>query len=87
MLASDKPGVLSAIASAFADVGVSIAAVQQKGVQNDGRVTLVIITHMANEKAIQSALQSIPADTATLASIIRVEKDLPVDAEKEMEIL
>ncbi|MFH1880936.1 MAG: homoserine dehydrogenase [Bacillota bacterium] len=87
MLATDKPGVLRAIASAFADAGVSIAAVQQKGVQRDGRVTLVIISHVANEKAIQTALNAIPPDIATLASIIRVEQEKPVNENNELESL
>ena len=87
MLAMDQPGVLRAIASAFADAGVSIAAVQQKGVQQDGKVTLVIITHMANEKAIQDALDGIPSDIGTLASIIRVEREMPDNENDELEIL
>lgn len=36
MLAKDEPGVLSRIAQTFADHGVSIAAMQQKGEQHDG---------------------------------------------------
>ena len=85
MLAQDKPGVLRAIASAFADADVSIAAVQQKGIQTDGHVTLVIISHTANENAIQKALRNIPPELATLASIIRVEQDGPVNEEDEWE--
>ncbi|MBN1777488.1 MAG: homoserine dehydrogenase [Clostridiales bacterium] len=87
MLASDKPGVLRTIASAFADAGVSIAAVQQKGVQKDGRVTLVIITHTASEKAIRKALDEIPFDTAALVSMIRVEQENPVNESDELETL
>ena len=87
MLATDEPGVLRSIASAFADANVSIAAVQQKGKQTDGQVTLVIITHMANEKAIQQALNAIPESVATLASIIRVEQENPVQESNELETL
>ena len=87
MLAMDQPGVLRDIASAFAQANVSIAAVQQKGEQRNGCVTLVIITHVASEKAIQQALRSIGPDVATLASIIRVEQEKPVNQNNELESL
>ncbi len=87
MLAIDKPGVLRAITSAFADADVSLAAVQQKGIQTDGHVTLVIITHLANEKAIHRALSEIPTELATLNSIIRVEQEIPANEDDELETL
>jgi homoserine dehydrogenase len=87
MLATDQPGVLRDIASAFADVGVSLAAVQQKGELKDGQVTLVIITHVASEKAIHSALSAIGPDVARLASIIRVEQEKPGSKNNEWETL
>ena len=87
MRATDQPGVLCAISSAFADSNVSIAAVQQKGEQQDGRVSLVIITHVASEKAIQSALSAIDSDVATLASIIRVEQEKTGQQNNELETL
>lgn len=74
-IAKDAPGSLSQIAQAFADQGVSIAAMQQKGERRpDGRVTVVFITHSAHEKSMQQALKSIPEDIATLESMIRVEE-------------
>ena len=72
-LAKDKPGVLGQIAKAFADQNVSIAAAQQKGVQHDGEVTVVVITHVAGERAVQAALKSIGEEYATAGSVIRVE--------------
>ncbi|MDD3412232.1 MAG: homoserine dehydrogenase [Eubacteriales bacterium] len=75
LFATDEPGVLSAVAKCFADEGVSIAAMQQKGERHDGRVTLVFITHSASEKAMQRALSHIGDDLATLESMIRVEPD------------
>lgn len=75
MLAKDAPGVLSRVAKCFADENVSIAAVQQKGEQQDGRVALVVITHQASEKAMQRAIAALDQDLALLESIIRVEKE------------
>lgn len=74
LLAKDEPGVLSQIAKAFADQGVSIAAMQQKGEGKDGHVTMVVITHSAGEKAMQEAIGSIDREIATLESMIRVEE-------------
>ncbi len=74
MLAQDKPGVLSRIAQTFADHGVSIAAMQQKGAQADGRVTVVFITHSNSEKDMQQAISEIAPDVATVESILRVEQ-------------
>ena len=85
MLATDQPGVLRDIANAFAEAGVSLAAVQQKGEKADGCVTLVIITHVASEKAIQAALNAIKPEVAELASIIRVEQDNSVNPNNEWE--
>ncbi len=59
MLAPDEPGVLSRIAQCFADEGVSIAGVTQKGEQRDGRVTLVVITHVAGEKSMQRSIAAL----------------------------
>ncbi len=75
MLASDEPGVLSRIAKCFADENVSIAAVQQKGEQSGGHVTLVVITHLAGEKAMQRAIAALDKGIARLESIIRVEQE------------
>ena len=75
MLAADQPGVLSGIAKCFADEGVSIAAMQQKGERLNGRVTLVFITHKAGEKAMQRALGSVGPTMATVESMIRVEEE------------
>ena len=75
MLAKDEPGVLSRIAKCFADEGVSIAAMQQKGERQRGQVTVVFITHAAGEKAMQRAVNALNQDIATLESIIRVEHE------------
>lgn len=75
MLAQDRPGVLSKIAQTFADHGVSIAAMQQKGAQHDGRVTVVFITHRAGERDMQDAIHEIGVEIATVESMLRVEQD------------
>ena len=45
---ADQPGVLSAVAGAFADNGVSISSVRQEG--SGEEAMLVLITHLAPEK-------------------------------------
>lgn len=76
LLAKDEPGVLSKIAGTFAMQGVSIAVMQQKGEQVNGRVPLVFITHKASERALQTALAQIDSDVAALKNMIRVEADV-----------
>ena len=74
MLASDEPGVLAAICGKFAEHGVSIATMIQKGERDaQGRVQLVFLTHMASERAVRSALSEIGREAAELGSVIRVE--------------
>ncbi|MBR3873885.1 MAG: homoserine dehydrogenase [Clostridia bacterium] len=73
MLAVDKPGVLASVAQTFSLYGVSIAVMQQKGDQTDGRVTLVFITHQASEQAMTHALNSINNDLVSVESVLRVE--------------
>lgn len=75
MLAEDEPGVLGQIAQTFANHGVSIAAMQQKGEEHNGRVTVVFITHQAGEKDMQQAVKEILPEVATVESLLRVEKE------------
>jgi homoserine dehydrogenase len=52
---ADKPGVLAAVASAFADNGVSIQTVRQEG--RGDAATLVLVTHTAPDAALASTVQ------------------------------
>lgn len=74
MQASDEPGVLAVICGKFAEHGVSIARMVQKGARDEqGRVPLILLTHRASERAVRSALSEIRADEAAVGSVIRVE--------------
>ena len=74
MLAKDEPGVLCRIAGKFAEHGVSIASMVQKGVRDEaGFVQLVFLTHQASEHAVHRALEQMDEKTARPASVIRVE--------------
>ena len=70
-LAIDAPGVPSRVAATFADHGVSIAAMQQKGEKRDGRIPMVFITHRAYEKDMQQAVREIDQAIAQVESPIR----------------
>ena len=61
MRVEDKPGVLGRIAGLLADENVSIAALIQKGVQDDSTPEIVILTHSTQEKKVKKAIAEIEA--------------------------
>tara|TARA_B100000686_G_C16734347_1_gene942691 strand:+ start:190 stop:1497 length:1308 start_codon:yes stop_codon:yes gene_type:complete len=57
---NDKPGVLSIISGILGHHAIGIKSVIQRGRDLDGRgVSLILMTHMANEKNVQDALLKI----------------------------
>lgn len=75
VVAQDKPRVLAAIATEFADNDVSIESVLQK-VQPDGSAEIVWLTHEAMEPSVRKALDAIEALPVVreIGSRIRVEE-------------
>jgi homoserine dehydrogenase len=72
----DVPGVLAGIASRLAARRISIAAVQQREQNDEGKpVPLVIVTHEAREADLSEAIREIDRDPGTLAPtrLIRIE--------------
>jgi homoserine dehydrogenase len=56
MTVSDEPGVLAQIAAAMASRHVSIASVIQSAQEPAGAASLVLTTHLSNERAIRATL-------------------------------
>ena len=75
---ADKAGVLAAIATVFANHGVSIQTVNQAGRNNDAEVT--IVTHRATEGELKATVASLKAMDMVnkISSVIRVEGAMPV---------
>jgi homoserine dehydrogenase len=72
----DEPGVLARIASTLAARRISIAAVQQREQNVEGKpVPLVIVTHEAREADLRAAIDEIDRFASTLAPtrLIRIE--------------
>ncbi|MGC2062258.1 MAG: homoserine dehydrogenase [Thermodesulfovibrionales bacterium] len=57
--ALDRPGVLSTISGILGKYNISIISVIQKGSQRGKAVPLVVLTHLAREKDVTSALREI----------------------------
>ena len=74
-MVEDRPGVLSAISGILGRNDISIGAVIQKGRLEEGHVPLVMMTHEAREKDVQTALTEIDElDFVSLPTmLIRVE--------------
>jgi homoserine dehydrogenase len=70
---ADKPGVLAAVAQAFATENVSIQTVRQSG--RGGDAELIVVTHGASEHALALTVRRLSKmDTVrTVESVIRVE--------------
>jgi homoserine dehydrogenase len=70
---ADRAGVLSAVASVFAEHEVSIAAVRQSGRGTDA--SLVIVTHYAPDEALRSTVEKVAGlpSVREVASVMRVE--------------
>ena len=74
MLAVDQPGVLALVSSKFAQQGVSIASMVQKGRdERNKHAQLVFLTHKASEKAVRAAIAQMNEEMVSQVSIIRVE--------------
>jgi homoserine dehydrogenase len=70
---SDEPGVLAAVASAFAQAGVSIQTVRQEG--RGDAATLVLVTHEAPDAALSRTVERLSGMNFVrrAASVMRVE--------------
>ena len=70
---ADRPGVLSQIAQAFAEHGVSIQVVRQEGTGDDAR--LLVRTHLATDAALAATVQQLRAMDAVrrVVGVMRVE--------------
>ncbi len=74
MRAIDEPGVLALIAGKFAEHGVSISSMIQKGERDEsGFVQLIFLTHRAWEHAVRDALCKMGEESVAQVSVIRVE--------------
>jgi homoserine dehydrogenase len=70
---ADQPGVLAAVAQAFADNQVSIQTVRQEG--RGDAATLVLVTHTATDDALRSTVDALSRKefVRRAASVMRVE--------------
>jgi homoserine dehydrogenase len=70
---ADEPGVLAAVAGAFAELGVSIQTVRQEG--RGDAATLVVVTHTARDADLAATVHRLSAMpfVRRAASVMRVE--------------
>jgi len=63
-MVADRVGVLAEIAAAMRDAGVSIESLMQRGVNADGNVLVVIVTHEGPERSVAQALDKLRGSTS-----------------------
>jgi homoserine dehydrogenase len=74
----DQPGVLSKIAGVLGTHGISIMSVIQQGRHKGQTVPLIIMTHRASERSVQTALMEINQMSSVVSqptTLIRVEDE------------
>lgn len=71
----DEPGVLSKITSILGKNNVSLRSVIQKGDEENGNVTIVLVTHKTNEKELNNSIKEISElkSVYKINNIIRIE--------------
>ena len=70
--ALDKPGVLSTISGILSNYGISIESVIQKGRKENDPVSVVILTHSAQESAVRNALSEIDALDVVAGETVKI---------------
>ena len=73
MKAKDAPGVLAEVTGLLAGEGISVSAMMQKGAAPGGKATLIVITHIAPEKAVRRVVESLNPEICEVENVIRVE--------------
>lgn len=71
--ALNQPGVLGHITTRLGEYKVSISSIVQRDAVDETGVPIIVITHRANEKDVQSALRAIDPKIAQVVSVLRVE--------------
>jgi homoserine dehydrogenase len=71
----DRPGVLAAVATEFAQHDVSIQTMRQRGLGNDA--SLVLVTHQATDAALAATVESLRGMEMVheVTAVMRVEAD------------
>ena len=73
MKAKDAPGVLAEVTGLLAGEGISVSAMMQKGAVPGGKATLIFITHIAPESAVQRVVKALNPEICLVENVIRVE--------------
>ncbi|HVL09455.1 MAG TPA: homoserine dehydrogenase [Burkholderiaceae bacterium] len=76
MRVADQTGVLADITRILADTGISIDAMSQKESREDEQQTdIIVLTHVAQEKQVNAAIQRIEALPTVLSGVTRIRME------------
>ncbi|AZN35113.1 homoserine dehydrogenase [Iodobacter ciconiae] len=68
----DKPGVLADITRLLADNDISVDAMLQRPIAGEARADIIIITHLAVEKRVNTAIKGIEALPSITGAVVRL---------------
>jgi homoserine dehydrogenase len=76
MRALDKPGVLADITRILADLDISIdALIQREPEEGENQADVVMLTHLARERAVNAAIERIEALDSIAGKVIRIRME------------
>ena len=76
MRAQDKPGVLAEITRILADLDISIdALIQREPEEGENQADVVMLTHLAKERAVNAAIERIEALPSIEGKVVRIRME------------
>jgi len=76
MRAQDKPGVLAEITRILADLDISIdALIQREPKEGENQADVVMLTHLAKERAVNAAIERIEALPSIEGKVVRIRME------------
>ena len=71
----DKPGVLGKVATLLSSFGISVAKLMQSSPDEAGNVSIILLSHMAQEKNVQSAMAELARLSEVTGKVVMIRME------------